>query len=39
MTRFLSLVLAALLASVTVATAQECEDPPRAPPAPSTPTT
>ena len=38
MTRFLSLVLAALFASVTVATAQECEDPPRSPP-PTTPTT
>lgn len=38
MTRLLSLVLAAFLASVTVAVAQECEDPPRTPP-PSTPTT
>lgn len=38
MTRLLSLVLATLLASATVATAQECEDSPRTPP-PSTPTT
>jgi len=38
MIRLLSLVLAALLASATVAMAQECEDPPRSPP-PSTPTT
>jgi len=37
MIRLLSLVLAALLAFATLATAQECEDPPRSPP-PSTPT-